>query len=99
MQQPLGQLVALHTQAPDTQAWPAAQPIHAAPLVPRCVPVWLAKGTQLVPLQHPDAQLVPSQTHTLLLQRWPLSQSPFSTHSSQVNVAGSQIGVAPIHGT
>jgi hypothetical protein len=31
-QQPVGQLVALQTQAPLTQAWPAA---HVAPVVPQ----------------------------------------------------------------
>jgi hypothetical protein len=46
-QQPLGQLVLLHTQLPLTQAWPAAQ------LLPQ-EPQWLVvfSGVQ-VPLQQP----------------------------------------------
>jgi hypothetical protein len=47
--------VPLH--APDWHTWPPPQEVQAEPAVPHSVLPWLAYGTQVVPLQHPLAQL------------------------------------------
>jgi hypothetical protein len=75
LQQPLGQLVALQTQAPLTHAWPDAQATQVAPLVPQLVAVCEARATQAPLLvQQPPGQLVGLQVrHLPLLQNWPLA--------------------------
>jgi hypothetical protein len=78
-QQPLGQLVALQTQAPFTQAWPAAQ---AAPVAPQThwpllqVSAVIPQVRQAKPLvPHAEASLVPATQVLLLLQQPPLQGS------------------------
>jgi hypothetical protein len=74
-QQPLGQVVALHTQAPFTQAWPLGQ---AEPVVPQTHPpllqvsAVLPQVTQTSPLEPHAVTLVPATQVLLLLQQPPL---------------------------
>ena len=53
-QQPLGQLVALHTQLPFTHVVPLGQATQATPLVPQC---WLLLVWQVLFWQQPLGQL------------------------------------------
>jgi hypothetical protein len=74
-QQPLGQVVALQTQAPFTQAWPAAQ---AAPVVPQThaplvqLSAVLLHVTQTSPLEPHAVRVLPATQVLLLLQQPPL---------------------------
>jgi hypothetical protein len=58
-QQPVGQLVASHTQTPFTHSCPDAHATQAAPAAPHSAPVFPA--SQVVPLQQPVAQLAGAQ--------------------------------------
>jgi hypothetical protein len=61
-QQPVGQLVAVHTQVPFEQVWPEEQQVvlapvpHVVPAVQRQAPFW-----QLVPLGQEPQESVPPQ--------------------------------------
>ena len=62
LQQPLGQDVALQTQAPELlHCWPLAQPLHATPPTPQVVvlEVWHLPALS----QQPLGQEVASQMH------------------------------------
>ena len=62
LQHPPGQVVALHgvTQAPEVQDWPAEQALQAVPPLPHWATVCADPATQVVPLQQPLGQVVPS---------------------------------------
>jgi hypothetical protein len=71
-QQPLGQSVGLHPeQVPEMHIWPVGQVWQATPPTPQ---VWSFEVLQVVPLQQPLEQLVPSHTHAPLRQRCPATQ-------------------------
>ena len=61
-QQPDGQLAALHTHAPPTHSCPAAHATQAPPAEPHSLLVFPA--SQIVPAQHPVAQLDGAQYGT-----------------------------------
>jgi hypothetical protein len=58
-QQPVGQLVELHTQLPPTQVFPARQVTQAAPSVPHMA--FVRPGSHVVPLQQPVEQSAAEQ--------------------------------------
>jgi hypothetical protein len=72
------------------QVIPEGQPAQAAPPVPHWVLLSLAKGTQVVPEQHPFGHEVASHTHPVPLQRWPVPQvahdTPDFPHADTVSV-------------
>jgi hypothetical protein len=83
-QQPLGQLVAVQTQAPLTQAWPAAQ---AEPVLPQ-THAPLAQVSAVVPQVRQAPPLVPQAvgslvpaTQVLLLLQQPPLQGSFGPHA------------------
>jgi len=76
LQQPFGHEVALQTQVPllVEQVVPVAHDAQAAPDFPHWLMVWLANGTQAVPLQHPFGQEDALQTQAPFAQVWPVAQ-------------------------
>jgi len=76
LQQPFGHEVALQTQVPllVEQVVPVAHDAQAAPDFPHWLMVWLANGTQAVPLQHPFWQEDALQTQAPFAQVWPVAQ-------------------------
>jgi hypothetical protein len=72
LQQPLGQLVALQTQAPFTQAWPAAQ---AEPVVPQ-TQLPLLQVSALLPQATQARPLLPHADTVLPATQVPLEQQP-----------------------
>jgi hypothetical protein len=68
-QQPDGHDAALHTHCPLELSHfciIVEHEVHAPP-APHCVSLWLANGTQLVPLQHPVVHEFAVQTHEVPL--------------------------------
>jgi hypothetical protein len=82
MQQPLPQLVPLQPvegHMPLVQAPPLGHAEQVAPPAPHTLLLWLAYGTQVVPMQQPFAQVVESQTAGQV----PLVQAPPPGHAAQ----------------
>ena len=71
VQQPLGQLVALHTHVPLTQAWPVEQLTQVAPPVPQALA--LVPATQVPALQQPleHVQLIVPPQPLESVPHWP----------------------------
>jgi hypothetical protein len=68
----LKQEAAVHSHVPLSHASPPVHDLHAPPLDPH---VAMLCVSQVVPLQHPSGQDVPSQTHApSSVQRWPVLQ-------------------------
>lgn len=87
-QQPVAQVPAL--QVPVTSQTPvptlqvsfgAVHAVHAAPPVPQTAAVWLLNGTQVLPTQHPSAQLVESHTNGA---QTPEAHTDPAPHGSQI---------------
>lgn len=57
------------------QVWPLGQPAHVAPAFPQEVLVWLAKATQVVPLQQPFGHELALQAHLPAEQVVPAPQT------------------------
>lgn len=74
LQHPLGQEVALQTQAPPLHACPEPQGPHVLPPLPQDEPLCAVVATHVAPLQQPVGQEVALQTHAPALQVWPVPQ-------------------------
>jgi hypothetical protein len=57
------------------QVWPLGQPAQVAPPFPHEVLLWLAKGTQVVPLQQPFGHELALQAHLPAEQVVPVPQT------------------------
>jgi hypothetical protein len=76
-QQPLGQLAAVQTQSPLTQAFPVGHAVHCSPPVPQVVLelVWHVPATPGPFEQHPLGQLAAVQTQSPLTHALPGGQA------------------------
>jgi hypothetical protein len=91
LQQPFGQVVLSHTQAPRVVSQSLlGQMVHAVPPLPHCELDSDARRTHVLPLQQPPEQEAGSQTHALPLHSCPLAHvahvAPPVPHAPLVSV-------------